>query len=94
MLSNRVYPPFKGHVNQIMKSNQFLVMEEGDGSVLDVPCIFENIVRGIFFLNYQPTRIPNSSSPPAPSQKPSHGNISVTKRGIIDPLMSKQPEKF
>ena len=25
------------------------------------------------------------------SQKPSHGNISVTKRGIIDPLVSKQP---
>ena len=29
----------------------------------------------------------------APSQKPSHGNISVTKRGIIDALVSKELEK-
>ena len=28
------------------------------------------------------------------SQKPSHGNILVTKRGIIDPLVSKRPEKI
>ena len=28
------------------------------------------------------------------SQKPSHGNIPITKRVIIDPLVSKRPEKF
>ena len=28
------------------------------------------------------------------SQKASSGDISGTKRGIIDPLVSKQPEKF
>ena len=28
------------------------------------------------------------------SQKPSHGNISVTKRDIIDPQVSKRPEKI
>jgi len=27
------------------------------------------------------------------SQKPSHGDISVTERGIIDPLVSKRPKK-
>ena len=37
--------------------------------------------------------IPTAPTAPAPSQKPSHGNISVTKRGIIDPLVSKRPEK-
>ena len=35
------------------------------------------------------------SPPPAhPSQKPSYCDISGTKRGIIDSLVSKQPEKF
>ena len=29
-----------------------------------------------------------------PSQKPSHGNISGTKRGNIDLLVSKQPENI
>ena len=29
----------------------------------------------------------------AVSQKPPHGDISGTKRGIIDPLVSKRPEK-
>ena len=29
-----------------------------------------------------------------PSQKPSHGDILGTKRGIIDPLLSKRPEKI
>ena len=38
------------------------------------------------------TRIPNSSPSARPSQQPSHGNISGTKRGIIDPLVSKRPE--
>ena len=33
-------------------------------------------------------------APARPSQKPSHGDISGTKRGIIDPLVSKQPEKI
>jgi hypothetical protein len=39
------------------------------------------------------TRIPNSLSSSSSSQKPSHGDILGTKRGIIDPLMSKRPEK-
>ena len=38
------------------------------------------------------TRIPNSSS--CTSQKASHPDISETKSGIIDPLVSKRPEKF
>ena len=43
------------------------------------------------------TRIPNSSSAAAAaaaaSQKPSHVDISGTKSGIIDPLVSKRPGK-
>ena len=42
---------------------------------------------------YPTARIPISSSP-CMSQKPSHGNISGTKPGFIDPLVSKQPEKI
>ena len=42
---------------------------------------------------YHPTnRIPNSCTAAA-SQKASHGDISGTKRGIIDPLVSKLQEK-
>ena len=33
-------------------------------------------------------------APALPSQKPSHGGISRTKRGIIDPLLSKRQEKI
>ena len=38
--------------------------------------------------------IPPPPPPPArpPSQKPSPGDVSVTKSGIIDPLVSKRPE--
>ena len=36
---------------------------------------------------------PSPAPPTTPSQKSSHGNISGTKRDIIDPLVSKQPEK-
>ena len=36
------------------------------------------------------TRIPNSR----PSQKPSSADILKTESGIIDPLVSKPPEKF
>ena len=32
--------------------------------------------------------------PARPSQKASHGDISGTECGIIDPLVSKRPEKF
>ena len=38
------------------------------------------------------TRIPNSSSPRPSITKTAHGNISGTKRGIIDPLVSKRQE--
>ena len=39
--------------------------------------------------------IPTAPAAPArPSQKASSGNISGTKRGIIDPLVSKRPEKI
>ena len=37
---------------------------------------------------------PAAAAAPAPSQKASSGDISGTKRGIIDPLVSKQPEKI
>ena len=33
-----------------------------------------------------------AAAAPAASQKPSHGDISGTKRDIIDPLVSKRPE--
>ena len=33
-------------------------------------------------------------TPTTTSQKASSGDISVNKRGIIDPLVSKRPEKF
>ena len=39
------------------------------------------------------TRIPNSCCCCSWSQKPSHAAISGTKRGIIDPLVSKQPAR-
>ena len=45
---------------------------------------------------YQPTILEYSIPAPTaatPSQKPSHGDISGTKRGIIDPLVSKRLEK-
>ena len=35
-----------------------------------------------------------TAAPPAPSQKAHFDNISGTKRGTIDPLVSKRPEKF
>ena len=41
--------------------------------------------HGMQFWPHQPTRMPNSSCCYCSSQKPSHGNISGTKRGIIDP---------
>ena len=37
--------------------------------------------------------IPAATATPRPSQKPSHGDISRTKRGIIAPLVSKRPEE-
>ena len=45
----------------------------------------------IGLLCYLTPRIPNSC---CSSQKASHGNISGTKGGIIDPLVSKRPENF
>ena len=33
-----------------------------------------------------------ATTAPCPSQKPSHGDISGTKRGIIDPLVTKRPK--
>ena len=36
---------------------------------------------------------PIPTPPPAPSQKAHFDNISGTKRGSIDPLVSKRPEK-
>ena len=38
--------------------------------------------------------IPAAPAAPAPSQKASSGDISGTKRGSIDPLVSKRPEKI
>ena len=49
-----------------------------------------DVVRGRL---YQTIRMPNSSYC-CLSQKRSHGDISGTKRGIIDPLVSKRPEKI
>ena len=36
---------------------------------------------------------PIPAAPPAPSQKAPSDDISGTKRGTIDPLVSKRPEK-
>ena len=50
------------------------------------------ILCPIYFLEYP---IPAAAPPHArPSQKASHGDISGTKLGIIDPLVSKRPEKI
>ena len=56
---------------------------------------------GYFFLynifnmdNIQLLEYPIHPAAPRPSQKASHGNISGTKRSIIDPLVSKRPEKI
>ena len=48
---------------------------------------------GVLF-QHPHSRMPNSSYYCSSSQKPSHGDISGTKRGIIDPLVSKRPKKF
>ena len=40
-----------------------------------------------------PIPAPAPPAPPAPSQKASSDDISGTKRGTIDPLVSKRPEK-
>ena len=40
-----------------------------------------------------PIPAPPPAAAPAPSQKASSDDISGTKRGIIDPLVSKRPEK-
>ena len=40
-----------------------------------------------------PIPAPPPPPPPAPSQKASSDDISGTKRGTIDPLVSKRPEK-
>ena len=37
---------------------------------------------------------PIPAPPAAPSQKASSADISGTKRGTIDPVVSKRPEKF
>ena len=37
ILSNEVNVPFEGPINQIMLLQQFLMMEEGDSSILDIP---------------------------------------------------------
>ena len=37
---------------------------------------------------------PAAAAPAAPPQKASSSNISGTKRGTIDPLVSKRPEKI
>ena len=38
--------------------------------------------------------IPAAPAPAPPSQKASSDDISGTKRGTVDPLVSKQPEKI
>ena len=50
--------------------------------------------HGMQFWPHQPTRMPNSSCCYCSSQKPSYGNISGTKQGIKDPLVSKRPENI
>ena len=40
-----------------------------------------------------PAAAPAAPAAPAPSQKAHFDNISGTKRGTIDPLVSKRPEK-
>ena len=36
--------PFEGHVDQVVHLQQFLVVEEGDRSVFDIPGILEIVV--------------------------------------------------
>ena len=47
------------------------------------------------FIKLLESPIPAAAAPAAPpSQKASSGDISGTKRGTIDPLVSKRPEKI
>ena len=41
-----------------------------------------------------PAPPPPPPPPPAPSQKASSDDISGTKRGTVDPMVSKRPEKI
>ena len=53
-----------------------------------------HILTNLFlFIQLLESAIPTTTSTPA-SQKASSGDISGTKRGIIDPLVSNQPEKI
>ena len=52
-----------------------------------------DISRDIQLLE-SPIPAPPPPPPPAPSQKASSDDISGTKRGTIDPLVSKRPEKI
>ena len=46
------------------------------------------------FIKLLESPIPAAAPAPAPSQKAHFDNISGTKRGTIDPLVSKWPEKI
>ena len=55
-----------------------------------------NLLHNSINIQLLESPIPPAAAPaPArPSQKAPSGDISGTKRGIIDPLVSKRPEKF
>ena len=52
------------------------------------------IMRSVIQLLESPIPAPAAAAAPAPSQKASSDNISGTKRGTMDPLVSKRPEKI
>ena len=52
------------------------------------------IMRSVIQLLESPIPAPAAAAAPAPSQKASSDHISGTKRGTIDPLVSKRPEKI
>ena len=53
-----------------------------------------NSIECQFEIQLLESPIPAAPAAPAPSQKASSDDISGTKRGTIDPLVSKRPEKF
>ena len=55
--------------------------------------IIKNSSQTDIFIKLLESPIPPTAPAPAPSQKAHFDNISGTKRGSIDPLVSKRPEK-
>ena len=80
---------------------QFLPMQIGSSILREIFSSICEILKRVktsyilYLIQLLESPIPAPApAPPAPSQKASSDDISGTKRGTIDPLVSKRPEKI